>query len=242
MHRPKKTCVYLFQMDSLSRFKPTSKITDVNWHAAGETTELGEVSVIVPSSNVATSMPHTSSETSPCKNGGCKIWRSSRDGNSGEPRSENPWHSLKTVFLVSVIVAFLLWVIVYTLLDQYQIIWRWLSSWSWAASVICRIGSLSFPRDVVVVMIYIVIVGSRNFSELAITSNVKSHGFMFLIIAITYYVRFYDLPHSASVVYETRNRVFGIENARDQRSEKKSALEETMCALKTLYLKKQRVK
>ncbi|XP_020295145.1 uncharacterized protein LOC109860465 [Pseudomyrmex gracilis] len=112
----------VYQMDSLSRFKPTSKITGVHRHAAGETTELGEVNVTVPSSSVATSMPHTSSETSPCKNGGCKVWRNSRDGNSNEPRSENPWHSLKTIFLVSVIVAFLLWVIVYTLLDQYQII------------------------------------------------------------------------------------------------------------------------
>jgi len=111
---------FVFQMDSPSKFDPTTKKTaEVHRHAAGETTELGEVKVTAPSSNVATSMPSTahtsSSDAVPCKNGGCKIWRSSRVS-AGEPRTESPWHSLKTVFLVSVIAAFLLWIIVYTLL------------------------------------------------------------------------------------------------------------------------------
>lgn len=114
------------QMDSLSKFEPTAKKT-ADRHAAGENTELGEVKVTAPNSNVATSITptaHTSGSNAvagPCKNGGCKVWRSSRIG-SGEPRTESPWHSLKTVFLVSVIVAFLLWIIVYTLLDQYRIL------------------------------------------------------------------------------------------------------------------------
>lgn len=113
-------------MDSSSRFEPTmKKMAEVHRLAAGETTELGEVKIIVPENNVATSMStmaHTSSsENAPCKNGGCKVWRSSRS-NGGEPRTESPWHSLKTVFLVSVLVAFLLWIIVYTLLDQYRIL------------------------------------------------------------------------------------------------------------------------
>ncbi|XP_011695326.1 PREDICTED: uncharacterized protein LOC105454428 [Wasmannia auropunctata] len=116
------------QMDSPSRFEPTAnKPAEMQRHfAAGETTELGEVRVIGPSSNVATSTPstaHTSgSNATPCKNGGCKVWRSTRVGGGSEPRTESPWHILKTVFLVSVIVAFLLWIIVYTLLDQYRIL------------------------------------------------------------------------------------------------------------------------
>lgn len=109
------------QMDPASRFEPTTKRTaEVHHHATGEAmTELGEVKVAA-SSSIAMSMPHTSGDPAPCKNG-CKIYRSNRDG-GGEPRSESPWHSLKTVFLVSVIVAFLLWIIVYTLLDQYRIL------------------------------------------------------------------------------------------------------------------------
>ncbi|XP_018308576.1 uncharacterized protein [Mycetomoellerius zeteki] len=113
------------QMDSPSRFELATKTAEMHRHAAGETTELGEVKATAPSSNVATSMPstaHTSgSDATPCKNGNCKVWRSSRVGGS-EQRTESPWHSLKTVFLVSVIVAFLLWIIVYTLLDQYRIL------------------------------------------------------------------------------------------------------------------------
>ncbi|KAL0129319.1 hypothetical protein PUN28_004192 [Cardiocondyla obscurior] len=115
------------QMDPPSRFEPTTKKTvEVHRHAAGETTELGEVKVTLPSTNVPTSTPSTAqasgNSSTPCKNGGCKvIWRSSRVG-GGEPRAESPWHSLKTVFLISVIVAFLLWIVVYTLLNQYRIL------------------------------------------------------------------------------------------------------------------------
>ncbi|KAL6266973.1 hypothetical protein P5V15_000057 [Pogonomyrmex californicus] len=112
------------QMDSPAKFEPTRKTAEVHRHAAGETTELGEVRATAPSSNVVTSMPssvtHSSSSgVAPCRNGGCKIWRSSR---IGEPQAESPWHSLKTVFLLSVIVAFLIWIVVYTLLDQYRIL------------------------------------------------------------------------------------------------------------------------
>ncbi|XP_011149663.1 uncharacterized protein LOC105189323 isoform X3 [Harpegnathos saltator] len=107
-------------VDPPSRFEST-KITEMR-HNAGET-ELGEVQVIatLPTNNVPTStLPSTTSPRTgelPCKNGSCKV-RKSR----AEPRLESPWHTLKTIFLVSVIVAFLLWVIVYTLLDQYQIL------------------------------------------------------------------------------------------------------------------------
>ncbi|XP_018346195.1 PREDICTED: uncharacterized protein LOC108750870 isoform X2 [Trachymyrmex septentrionalis] len=111
------------QMDSPSKFELATKTAEVHRHAAGETTEMGEVKVTAPSSNIATSMAHSSgSNGMPCKNGGCKIWRNSRIEGS-EPRTpESPWHSLKTIFLVSVIVAFLLWIIIYTLLDQYRIL------------------------------------------------------------------------------------------------------------------------
>ncbi|KYM79385.1 hypothetical protein ALC53_10180 [Atta colombica] len=112
------------QMDSPSRFE-LAKTAEVHRHGAGEITEMGEVKVTAPSSNVATSMPSTThpsgSDAMPCKNGGCKVWRNSRVGGS-EPHTESPWHSLKTIFLISVIVAFLLWIIIYTLLDQYRIL------------------------------------------------------------------------------------------------------------------------
>ncbi|XP_077279565.1 uncharacterized protein LOC143906990 isoform X3 [Temnothorax americanus] len=121
----------MYGMDLSSKFEPRTKKTAAEAHRhlagrAGETTELGEVRVTAPSSNVATSMPSTAhpngnDAATPCKNGGCKVWRSSRvDG--GELRPESPWHSLKTVFLISVILAFLLWIIVYTLLDRYRIL------------------------------------------------------------------------------------------------------------------------
>ncbi|XP_046413185.1 uncharacterized protein [Neodiprion pinetum] len=85
-------------------------------------TEMNEVKVSVPTASVATSTPTTSSpapapEGIPCGKGGCKTSRS-----RGEPRPESPWHHLKTIFLVSVIIALVIWVIVYTLLTQYQIL------------------------------------------------------------------------------------------------------------------------
>ncbi|XP_012230321.1 uncharacterized protein [Linepithema humile] len=107
-------------MDLPSKFEPTTKMTEIHRHAGGETTELGEVKVMTaPSSSMTTTMlnANSSNDTAPCKNSGCKVWSS-----RGEPRSESPWHSLKTIFLVSVIVAFLLWIIVYTLLDRYRIL------------------------------------------------------------------------------------------------------------------------
>lgn len=103
----------------------TKKTAEVHRHAGGEITELGEVRVTGPQPSASTARASGNHDQEPkalCKNGGCKVWRSGRvDG--GEPRTESPWHSLKTVFLLSVIVAFLLWIIVYTLLDQYRILW-----------------------------------------------------------------------------------------------------------------------
>ncbi|XP_011343472.1 uncharacterized protein LOC105282873 isoform X2 [Ooceraea biroi] len=117
-HRVRK---YGYAFDNVgppSRLGPT-KTAKMQQHAAGETTELGEVVISTATSSVATPAVRAS-DAAPCKNGGCKIWRSSRG--SSEPRSESPWHLLKTIFLVSVIVAFLLWIIIYTLLDQYRIL------------------------------------------------------------------------------------------------------------------------
>ncbi|XP_015608342.1 uncharacterized protein LOC107274093 isoform X2 [Cephus cinctus] len=81
-------------------------------------TELSEVKVGVSTatSTAATSTP-VLSRSIPCGNGGCKATRS-----HGEARPESPWHLLKTIFLVSVIVALVIWVIVYTLLAQYRIL------------------------------------------------------------------------------------------------------------------------
>jgi hypothetical protein len=111
---------YLSQVDPPSKFElTTKKTTRMQQHMSGETTELGEVVISAATSSIATSTVHTNKDA-PCKNGGCKNWRSGRSGN--ESRSESPWHLLKTVFLISVIVAFFLWIIIYTLLDHYRIL------------------------------------------------------------------------------------------------------------------------
>ncbi|XP_043259796.1 uncharacterized protein LOC122401614 isoform X2 [Colletes gigas] len=95
------------QMESSSRFE----LTKPEVQSADET-ELGEVKT----TNVATSTPGQPGNI-PCKNGGCKALSS-----PVESRLESPWHFLKTIFLISVIVALVIWVIVYTFLAQYQIL------------------------------------------------------------------------------------------------------------------------
>lgn len=102
-----------FQMESPSKFELTKTEVQI-----ADETELGEVKVMPLTSNVATSTPVQPGGI-PCKNGGCKSWAS-----RAESRMESPWHFLKTIFLISVIVALILWVIVYTFLVQYQILWR----------------------------------------------------------------------------------------------------------------------
>ncbi|XP_076247627.1 uncharacterized protein LOC143187351 isoform X2 [Calliopsis andreniformis] len=103
---------YAFEsMESQSRFELAK--TEMN---STEETELSEVNMSPATNNVATSTAAQPGNI-PCKNGGCKSWMS-----NGESRLESPWHFLKTVFLVSVIVALVVWVIVYTLLTQYRIL------------------------------------------------------------------------------------------------------------------------
>lgn len=99
------------QMESPPRCQPGK----AEGAGAGET-ELGEIKVTTPMSNVASSTGSRVGSV-PCQNGGCKVWRS-----RVEPRAESPWHLLKTIFLISVILALILWVIVYTVLAQYQIL------------------------------------------------------------------------------------------------------------------------
>lgn len=104
-----------FQMENTSFDAPKSVSPRT------EDTELCEVKIVVPTASVATATPTTSPplpEGIPCGNGGCKTSRS-----RGDPRPESPWHSLKTIFLMSVIIALIIWVIVYTLLTKYQILW-----------------------------------------------------------------------------------------------------------------------
>ncbi|XP_043786811.1 uncharacterized protein LOC122711808 [Apis laboriosa] len=108
---PSKIRIPEIHMESPSKFELTK--TDVQ---IADETELGEVKVMPLTSNVATSTP-VQPGSIPCKNGGCKSWAS-----RAESRMESPWHFLKTIFLISVIVALILWVIVYTFLVQYQIL------------------------------------------------------------------------------------------------------------------------
>ncbi|CAK9802353.1 hypothetical protein ANTQUA_LOCUS3268 [Anthophora quadrimaculata] len=107
---PPKIRIPETHMESPSRFDLTkTEVQSVN------ETELGEVKVTPPTSSVATSTP-VQPGSIPCRNGGCKSW------NRSESRLESPWHFLKTVFLISVIVALVIWVIVYTFLTQYRIL------------------------------------------------------------------------------------------------------------------------
>ncbi|XP_033216525.1 uncharacterized protein LOC117172568 isoform X2 [Belonocnema kinseyi] len=75
-----------------------------------------EMKIIIPTVSVATSIP-PKPENIPCNSGACKSSRMRSD-----PRPESPWHILKTIFLIVVVVALIIWVIVYTLLVQYQIL------------------------------------------------------------------------------------------------------------------------
>ncbi|XP_015114105.1 uncharacterized protein LOC107039147 [Diachasma alloeum] len=76
-------------------------------------TELGEVRMSLPTP-AASSSRHVGGGS--CHNGPCKTPM----GLQHKP--ESPWHSLKTVFLVSCIVALIIWIIVYTLLSQYELL------------------------------------------------------------------------------------------------------------------------
>lgn len=75
--------------------------------------ELKEVDVIAPKKNVAT-LTVVQPGSIPCQNSGCRNW-----GTRGVP--ESPWHILKTIFLVSIIVTLIIWVVIYALLAQYHI-------------------------------------------------------------------------------------------------------------------------
>ncbi|KAG6796844.1 hypothetical protein HZU73_07830 [Apis mellifera caucasica] len=108
---PSKIRIPEIHMESPSKFELTKTEVQI-----ADETELGEVKVMPLTSNVATSTPVQPGGI-PCKNGGCKSWAS-----RAESRMESPWHFLKTIFLISVIVALILWVIVYTFLVQYQIL------------------------------------------------------------------------------------------------------------------------
>ncbi|XP_017767548.1 PREDICTED: uncharacterized protein LOC108556103 [Eufriesea mexicana] len=108
---PPKIRIPEVHMESPSRVELTK--TDIQ---SADETELGEVKATPPTNSVATSTPLQPGSI-PCKNGGCKSW-----SNRAELRMESPWHFLKTIFLISVIVALVLWVIIYTFLVQYQVL------------------------------------------------------------------------------------------------------------------------
>ncbi|XP_015428901.1 PREDICTED: uncharacterized protein LOC107185678 [Dufourea novaeangliae] len=109
---PPKTRIPDTHMESPSRYDLTKSEA-----RSLDETELGEVKTTLPTSNVATSTQSSQPGSIPCRNGGCKSWATRT-----ESRLESPWHFLKTVFLVSVIVALVLWVIVYTFLAQYRVL------------------------------------------------------------------------------------------------------------------------
>ncbi|XP_051176321.1 uncharacterized protein LOC127291296 isoform X2 [Leptopilina boulardi] len=85
-------------------------------NSPGET-ELSEMKTVTMSSmNVTASNPNHSNDHQ-CRNGTCKMSTIRHN-----PQPESPWHYLKTVFLISVIIALIIWIIVYTLLVQYKVL------------------------------------------------------------------------------------------------------------------------
>lgn len=98
-------------MDNPGRFSSPTK--SCNARSVNET-ELGELKMTSQEIQVVGSV----GQGVPCHNGAC---RSSIKGRA-EHRLESPWHYLKTLFLVSIIIAFVVWIIVYVLLAQYNVL------------------------------------------------------------------------------------------------------------------------
>ncbi|OXU30837.1 hypothetical protein TSAR_009876 [Trichomalopsis sarcophagae] len=96
------------RMDNPKRLSSPAKAC--NARSANET-ELGELKVEPHEVQVVQGVP--------CHNGACK---SSPVKGRPEHRLESPWHHLKTLFLVSMIIALIIWIIVYVLLNQYNVL------------------------------------------------------------------------------------------------------------------------
>ncbi|XP_011498786.1 PREDICTED: uncharacterized protein LOC105362935 isoform X2 [Ceratosolen solmsi marchali] len=74
-------------------------------------TELGEMKVVAGVVPVVEDVPCHSGA---CKSAVTKIWP--------DHRLESPWHYLKTLFLISMIVALVVWILIYVLLSQYELL------------------------------------------------------------------------------------------------------------------------
>ncbi|KAJ8674397.1 hypothetical protein QAD02_005659 [Eretmocerus hayati] len=75
-------------------------------------TELG---VLKSSINPISTGINANIGTIPCRNGACSKPRSGQT-------LDSPWHRLKSIFLVSMIAAFLVWLIVFVLLLRYEML------------------------------------------------------------------------------------------------------------------------
>ncbi|XP_058809664.1 uncharacterized protein LOC131674872 isoform X3 [Phymastichus coffea] len=105
------------QMESEGRFScgdlPPKQCS--NTRAIHET----ELGVLKSSVHETSSSPPSGSRAGvACHNGACKA----HGLRPPHHRIENPWHYLKTIFLVSIIFAFIVWIIVYVLLTQYEVL------------------------------------------------------------------------------------------------------------------------
>jgi hypothetical protein len=74
-------------------------------------TELGDMKTAPGITSIVEEVPCHSGA---CKNTVAKIWP--------DHRLESPWHYLKTLFLVFVILALVIWILIYVLLSQYDLL------------------------------------------------------------------------------------------------------------------------
>ncbi|XP_023245341.1 uncharacterized protein LOC106646767 isoform X1 [Copidosoma floridanum] len=98
------------QMDITGRYN-----TPVRCDARIEETELGELG----GNPGAVPANHQHRVNLACHDGACK---SRAQRHQPVHRLESPWHHLKTVFLVSIIISFIVWIVAYVLLVQYGVV------------------------------------------------------------------------------------------------------------------------
>ena len=105
--------LFCLQMESPVRFASAPKPCSVRGVSE---TELGELRAVATST---ANSPTATDAGVPCHNGACK---SSGDKLRPEHHIESPWHHLKSLFLVSIIVALVVWIFVYVMLTQFDVL------------------------------------------------------------------------------------------------------------------------
>ncbi|XP_014220127.1 uncharacterized protein LOC106648017 isoform X1 [Trichogramma pretiosum] len=86
-------------------------------HCSYNETELGEIKV----QQQAFQVP-AANRSLACHNGACKGSSAAAIKIRPEQSLDSPWHYSKTLFLLATILAFVLWIFVYVLLNRYELL------------------------------------------------------------------------------------------------------------------------